>query len=85
MNAKELNRIIKDHKVWLASDGKEGEIQLRNFSSRPVTSSWQGEIKGKTAAGGGRRSERGGIGLSVLEIAKAVKHCVPGCQVWIVV
>ena len=28
------------------------DIQLRNFSSRPVTSSWQGEIKGKSAAGG---------------------------------
>jgi hypothetical protein len=25
---------------------------LRNFSSRPVPSSWQGEIKGKAAAGG---------------------------------
>jgi hypothetical protein len=30
----------------------DGEIQLRNFSSRPVPSSWQGEIKGKAAAGG---------------------------------
>lgn len=31
---------------------ESGEIQLRNFSSRPEPSSWQGEIKGKTAAGG---------------------------------
>jgi hypothetical protein len=42
----------KDIYLRYISDGKEGEIQLRNFSSRPVTSSWQGEIKGKTAAGG---------------------------------
>ena len=42
----------KDIYLKYKSDGKEGEIQLRNFSSRPVTSSWQGEIKGKTAAGG---------------------------------
>jgi hypothetical protein len=42
----------KDIYIQLKSDNKDGEIQLRNFSSRPVTSSWQGEIKGKTAAGG---------------------------------
>jgi len=42
----------KDIYIKFKSEGKEGEIQLRNFSSRPVTSSWQGEIKGKTAAGG---------------------------------
>ena len=42
----------KDIYLKYTSSGKEGEIQLRNFSSRPVTSSWQGEIKGKTAAGG---------------------------------
>ena len=42
----------KDIYLRYKSGGKEGEIQLRNFSSRPVTSSWQGEIKGKTAAGG---------------------------------
>jgi len=42
----------KDIYLKYKSDGKEGEIQLRNFSSRPVTSSWQGEVKGKTAAGG---------------------------------
>ncbi len=42
----------KDIYLKYVSEGKEGEIQLRNFSSRPVTSSWQGEIKGKTAAGG---------------------------------
>lgn len=42
----------KDIYIKYSSEGKDGEIQLRNFSSRPVTSSWQGEIKGKTAAGG---------------------------------
>lgn len=42
----------KDIYIKFKSEGKEGEIQLRNFSSRPVPSSWQGEIKGKTAAGG---------------------------------
>jgi hypothetical protein len=42
----------KDIYLQYVSEGKDGEIQLRNFSSRPVTSSWQGEIKGKTAAGG---------------------------------
>jgi hypothetical protein len=42
----------KDIYIQYTSEGKKGEIQLRNFSSRPVTSSWQGEIKGNTAAGG---------------------------------
>ena len=42
----------KDIYIQLTSENKQGEIQLRNFSSRPVPSSWQGEIKGKTAAGG---------------------------------
>jgi hypothetical protein len=43
----------KDVYIQFLTDGnKSGEIQLRNFSSRPVPSSWQGEIKGKTAAGG---------------------------------
>jgi hypothetical protein len=43
----------KDVYIQFKTDGnKTGEIQLRNFSSRPVPSSWQGEIKGKTAAGG---------------------------------
>jgi hypothetical protein len=42
----------KDIYLQYMTEGKEGEIQLRNFSSSPVTSSWQGEIKGKTAAGG---------------------------------
>jgi hypothetical protein len=42
----------KDIYIQFKSKGKDGEIQLRNFSSRPVPSSWQGEIKGKTAAGG---------------------------------
>lgn len=36
----------------LKFDSKDVRVQLRNFSSRPVTSSWQGEIKGKSAAGG---------------------------------
>lgn len=42
----------KDIYIKFNSEGKDGEIQLRNFSSRPEPSSWQGEIKGKTAAGG---------------------------------
>lgn len=42
----------KDIYLRYKSDGKDGEIQLRTFSSRPVPSYWQGEIKGKTAAGG---------------------------------
>jgi hypothetical protein len=42
----------KDIYIQYEAEHKQGEIQLRNFSSRPVTSSWQGEIKGKTAAGG---------------------------------
>lgn len=42
----------KDIYLQFTSEGKDGNIQLRNFSSRPVTSSWQGEIKGKSAAGG---------------------------------
>jgi hypothetical protein len=43
----------KDIYLQFNAPGKgSGEIQLRNFSSRPVPSSWQGEIKGKTAAGG---------------------------------
>ena len=42
----------KDVYLTMTSGGKDIDIQLRNFSSRPVTSSWQGEIKGKSAAGG---------------------------------
>lgn len=54
-NGYKLSESMSDSKdIYLKykSGGKEGEIQLRNFSSRPVTSSWQGEVKGKTAAGG---------------------------------
>jgi hypothetical protein len=42
----------KDLYVQYKSEGAAGEMQMRNFSSRPVPSSWQGEIKGKAAAGG---------------------------------
>ena len=42
----------KDIYIQYKSEGKDGEVQLRNFSGRPVPSSWQGEIKGKAAAGG---------------------------------
>jgi hypothetical protein len=42
----------KDIYIKYTSEGNDGELQLRNFSSRPVPSSWQGEIKGKAAAGG---------------------------------
>ena len=42
----------KDIYLQYTSEGKAGDVQFRNFSSRPVPSSWQGEIKGKAAAGG---------------------------------
>jgi hypothetical protein len=42
----------KDIYIKYNSEGKDGELQLRSFSSRPVPSSWQGEVKGKAAAGG---------------------------------
>lgn len=42
----------KDIYIEYESENKAGSVQLRNFSSRPVPSSWQGEIKGKAAAGG---------------------------------
>jgi hypothetical protein len=42
----------KDIYIEFESEKKPGEIQLRTFSSRPEPASWQGEIKGKTAAGG---------------------------------
>lgn len=42
----------KDIYIQYKAEGNPGEVQLRNFSSRPVPSSWQGEIKGKAAAGG---------------------------------
>ena len=42
----------KDIYLQYTSEGKDGEVQFRNFSGRPVPSSWQGEIKGKAAAGG---------------------------------
>jgi hypothetical protein len=54
----------KDIYIQYNSEGKDGEIQLRNFSSRAVTSSWQGEIKGKTAAGG---KIGGGVLISLAE------------------
>lgn len=57
----------KDIYIQYESDKKQGEIQLRNFSSRPVTSSWQGEIKGKTAAGG---KIGGGVLISIAEDCK---------------
>lgn len=42
----------KDVYIEFNSNGKSGLVQLRVFSSRPDPSSWQGEIGGKTAAGG---------------------------------
>lgn len=42
----------KDVYIEFNADGKPGAIQLRIFSSRPEAGSWQGEIGGKTAAGG---------------------------------
>ena len=50
-----LGQVMTDSKdiyIQYETEGKLGEVQLRNFSSRPVPSSWQGEIKGKAAAGG---------------------------------
>jgi hypothetical protein len=42
----------KDIYIKFKSENKDGEIQFRNFSSRAQPSSWQGEIKGKSSAGG---------------------------------
>lgn len=42
----------KDAYITFKSENGEGELQLRNFSSRPLPSSWQGELKGKFAAAG---------------------------------
>ena len=42
----------KDVYFTVRSAGTDYQIQLRNFSSRPDTSTWQGEIKGKSAGGG---------------------------------
>ena len=42
----------KDIYIKYNAEGSDGEVQFRNFSSRPVPGSWQGEIKGKAAAGG---------------------------------
>jgi hypothetical protein len=39
---------------------------MRNFSGRPVPSSWQGEIKGKSAAGG--KIGGGGIFAGAIEV-----------------
>jgi hypothetical protein len=50
-----LGQVMTDSKdiyIQYKTEGKAGEVQLRNFSSRPDTSTWQGEIKGKSAAGG---------------------------------
>lgn len=61
----------KDVYLTVSSAGKDFDIQLRNFSSRPVTSSWQGEVKGKSAAGGKigggvliEQAERAGIRMN---------------------
>lgn len=42
----------KDAYIEFVSESGPGMVQLRNFSSRAVPSSWQGEIKGKYAAAG---------------------------------
>jgi len=42
----------KDVYIVVTAGGASYDIQLRNFDRRPKTSSWQGEIKGKSAAGG---------------------------------
>jgi hypothetical protein len=69
-----LGQVMRDSKdiyIEYESEGKSGEIQLRNFSSRPVTSSWQGEIKGKAAAGG---KIGGGIIFEGAEFVGVPKH-----------
>ena len=65
----------KDCYIEFSSDSGVGQIQLRNFSSRPEPSSWQGEIKGKSAAGGK-------IGGGLL-IAGAISSGVPISQLMI--
>jgi hypothetical protein len=61
----------KDIYIKYNSEDKDGEVQFRNFSSRPVTSSWQGEIKGKAAAGG---KIGGGIIFEGAEFVGVPKH-----------
>lgn len=58
----------KDVYIEFSAGGKAGAIQLRVFSSRPQPGSWQGEIGGKTAAGG----KVGGGKLIELAIAAGV-------------
>jgi hypothetical protein len=69
-----LGQVMTDSKdiyIQYDSEGKSGEVQFRNFSSRPVTSSWQGEIKGKAAAGG---KIGGGIIFEGAEFVGVPKH-----------
>lgn len=65
----------KDAYIIFMSEGGPGLIQLRNFSSRPEPSSWQGEIKGKFAAAG-----KVGGGLLM---AAAVSSGVPSTKLMI--
>ena len=53
-NFKAGDSIVSSKDVYIEFDaeGKSGAVQLRIFSSRPEAGSWQGEIGGKTAAGG---------------------------------
>lgn len=63
----------KDAYISFKSENGMGELQLRNFSSRPVPSSWQGELKGKFAAAGK-------IGGGVL-IQAALKAKIPAGKI----
>ena len=63
----------KDVYIVVNAEGKNIDIQLRNFSSRPVTSSWQGEIKGKSSAGG----KIGGGVLTEQALSAGVKLNMP--------
>lgn len=70
----------KDIYIKYETEGKSGEVQLRNFSSRPQPSSWQGEIKGKAAAGGkigGGVIFEGAISVGVKSTSLTLPNQVP--------
>lgn len=73
----------KDIYWTLQFDNTSVNVQLRNFSSRPVTSSWQGEIKGKSAAGGKigggiliQAATEGGVSKSSLMLPSAFSQYI---------
>ena len=64
----------KDAYIEFVSESGPGMVQLRNFSSRAVPSSWQGEIKGKYAAAG---KMGGGVLLNAAKEAGVNNAFVP--------